>query len=875
MEYKKEWMKKNSRKKLLFVVCILFLIAVTTVVISVYLQILQQKDAVNHSLVYCKNLMVQALGRIAAGLFSFAAFFVSGVFAKRNCVDYFKKTGMTYGKLPVIIPSITAGVITAVLVNDLFYRETLLFFNAVSFNVTDPVFGRDVGYYIFQRPFLMSLQQYLFNLWIFLTIYIVGFYTVNFAMTFSNLSFRYLKIDTVLTHNLVNAGVLFVLLALSFPFERESFLFQNVVDNIGESFVHVKVWIPYYSVMTVALPLLVILSFFFFRKGKYKKAVMTFGVIPFLWVAVMVSSFIVKETVVKPNAFVKESEYIGYNIRMTKKAYGLENMTVVENQGELFSDPEYTKDDVENLLPVPVVDEGTVLSFYVKQSEGSFYIFNDFDLLDTEINGEKTLVYAAVREINHAALQDKSYINSKYRYTHGYGLLMYDATNVNELKSVVTVPEIYYGELTYDYVIVNASGINEIDYTGNTEHRYLGDGGIPLNLLNRILFAVEYRDMKLLTSDFSKNATLLTNRQIVKRAQIAAPFLETDKDPYPVLDGEGRILWVLDGYTCSGQYPFSRYSNGINYIRPSVKIVIDAYNGHVKYYVTDLEDPLIRAYMNIYPFLFEEEPLPYELTEYIKYPEYMFKIQSDLLKKYHLTEDQTESFYTQNDVWGFAKTSSDQGSGVLKEKDPETVHIIPPYGFGDSTESVMMRMYTPSENRHDLTAYVTVGNGVENYGKLTLVYFPRNDFVLGPYQAEIKMKESGLLTDQISLLSKSGFSVDMGNTMVLPFKNRLLYLSAIRVKSSGAGGSLQIPYVVIGYQQENDFVYGIGNTFFDAWENLLIQEKKESDVDNVDETDDRITDLMNRLNDLKKQLDDLQSEIEKLYNEREDVGKED
>lgn len=841
VDYKKEWLKKSSHRKILFISFALLLIALTVVVLNIYLQVLQYDEIGDYSSVYLKNLTVQILCCLVAGIISFVAFFLSGSFVIKNSTRYFKKAGMGFGKFPVIIPAVAAGVITAVLVKEMFYREALLFFHSVSFGTLDPIFGKDIGYYIFQRPFLVVVHNFISNLWIAGTIYTVAYYLVVFAVTNTEFSFKYLKIDSVMTHNIINAGGFLIVWSFSFPFKKEDFLFANVVDSVGASFVHVKVWMPYYTVMTFALPLLITLAFYFYKKNKIKKSVITAAIIPVLWATVMVISFMVKGTVATPNELAMENPFLGYNIKMTRQAYGIDKLTVVES-----TDPTtLTKENIdENLYTIencPVLDENSVLAFYMQQqNDGSYYTYNDIDIIHTDINGEKSNMYIAVRELNHAALPDKSYINTTYRYTHGSGLVMSQLNKINEKGEpeivIFNQPKIYYGELTHDYVVVNATGINEINIDQNQESRYEGTGGIPLTFWNRALFALEYRDMKLLSSGYAKNATLMTNRQILQRAQMVTSFLEIDKDPYPVIDKEGVVKWVLDAYTYSDQYPYSQYVNGFNYIRPSVKILIDAYNGNVKYYVVDREDPVIRTYMNIYPDLFEAGSLPIELSDNMKYPQTIFKIQSDLLRKYHLSEDQTESFYTQNDIWAVAKTSFDTGTA-----------------------------YTPaSDNRHDMISYLSVGCGKEHYGELTLVHFPRNSRTLGPYHAEININRIDFLSEKMNLLRQSGFMVYTGSVSFVPIENNILYIAPVYIKTPGVGDVPKVMEYVAGYQYENEFVYGIGKNLYDSLENMLNQDLSE---DREDKNNAQIQDLMEQLNELKKQLEELQELIENLYNE--------
>jgi uncharacterized membrane protein (UPF0182 family) len=880
MDYKKEWIKKNSRRKILLIVFSLLAVSLGVMAVNVYLEILQYDEIGNFSSAYIKNLLYQLVFSLAAGGIAFFVFALSGFFVRKNCTDYFKKTGMNAGKMYIFIPAVVAGLITAVWVKDKFYREALLFFNKVSFSVKDPVFGKDIGYYIFQRPFLMTLLDFLTNLWIAAVLFTILYYLVSFSTVFSRFSFRYLKIDTVLTHNLINVGIFFMMLACSFPLTKQGFLFDTVNEYVGASFVQVKVWIPYYTIMTFVLPIVTVLAYYLFKKSRYKKALIAIGVIPFLWAAAMVASFVVKETMVKPNELYMESSYLKNNILMTRQAYGIDRITTVESPEPIPPSRELIQKNKGFTENIPVTDEGAALSSFNRYQKGPlFYTFGDADILDYTVNGKKTKVIISAREINRALLSDKSYINLKYRYTHGYGLVMSYAGEVNTegepeyvIKELthessdsslkVLRPEIYYGEMTYDYAIVNASGIREIDFDGSTESRYEGSGGIPLTFWNRLFFALEYRDINLISSEYAKNATLLTNRQILNRAQMAAPFLELDKDPYLILNKEGRLKWVINAYTYSDRYPCSRYTNGINYIRHSVKIVIDAYDGKTELYVIDPSDPLIQAYMKMYPGIFRTDPLPEDIKSYGKYPKYLFEIQSDLLRKYHLEPEQTDAFYTQNRLWAIAKAFNETASASLKDHDPYYVYTLLP--GQEKPGSYWIRAFTPAgDNRHDLTSYLAVGCGPMNYGELILVTFPNDVFVWGPYRWEEKIGEIEPLAEQIRTLRQNGFNVAQGKTTFLPVENSLLYVAPIYLRPSGYGGAPRVLEIVAGYSYGNEFTYGRGKTLSDALTDLF-----EKDEDREEEREvEKLEELMEKLSDLKKQLEDLQEQIENLYNE--------
>lgn len=885
--YKKEWMEKKGFRKIIAIFIVLSGIAVAVIARSIYLKILLYNEAGNLSPIYIKNLIFKVLFSLAAGMITFFTFTITGLTIKKNSTEYFKKIGVDGGKPHVYIPAIIASVITAVLVKELFYREALLFFNSVPFNVTDPVLGKDIGYYIFTRPFQVTVYNYISTLWTVVTLYTVIYYLISFAVAFSGFSFKYLKIDSILSHNLVNAAVFLLIFTCSFIFKKEDLLYANVVDSIGASFVHVKIWIPYYTIMIFVLPVLTFLAFYFFKKKKIRKAAITIGVYPVLWVAVMLISFAVRGLVVKPNEKDMESTYLMHNINMTRQAYKIDDVASFEYTDLVPLTRKIIEDNLYTVENIRIADRAPALATDIQlQSKTSFYTFTDGDISNYDVNGKKTAVLTAVREINHAQLPDKSYINTKYRYTHGYGLVMNPVNKVNKQGQIeflvsnlnhdtrverlkVTRPEVYYGEMTHDYAIVNASGINEIDYDGNRETRYQGQGGIRLTLLNRLFFAIEYGDMNLITSGYAKGATLMPNRQIHQRAQMAVPFLHVDENAYMILDEEGRMKWVLDAYTYSDQYPYSQYVNGMNYIRNSVKIVMDAYDGKVEYYVIDPSDPLIQTYMKIYPGIFRTDPLPAAVAEHMKYPEALFKIQSEILKKYHLTQEQVGEFYSQNNLWAVAKYSADTGG--IKDMDPSYMVSKLPGRENVRPELLLIRPYTPAgENRHNMVSWLLARNDSEHYGELTIVHFPSNINVMGPYQVITGINQIDSLTKDITLLNQGGFSVYKGSLIIVPVENSILYVEPVYVKAPGNSAIPEVRKVVAGYQSGDQFIYGIGKNLSSALDNLFDSDREDGQDQEPDgsKIDSRNLDrLLEKYNELKKQLEELGEMIENLYRE--------
>ncbi len=886
-DYKKEMMKRSTRKKIKAALIIFCVLVVLSLANYIYLEIVQLDEAGNLSSIYVKNLIYKITFSSLAGIITFTSFLISGIFIKRNLNDYFKLKDIPVRKIYVYTPAIIAAVITLISTKDMFYQNAMTYLNAVSFNVKDPILGYDIGYYILKRPFLISIYNFMSTVWIATILYTAGYYTVVFTTVYSQFDYRQLKVNSIISHNLINIATYFLIKTFSFKFRKEGLLFGQVVESVGASYVDVKIWMPYYTIIPFVLLAITGITFYFLKKKEYKKSAYTIGVFPAIWVLISVISFIVQGLVVKPNEKDFESPYLVNNISMTRKAYGLDAITIYEYEKIEPLTRKILADNPQTVDNIRIVDyESTLISNMQLQSNTLFYTFVDGDILNYNINGKDTAIFSAVREINHAQLPDKSYINTKYRYTHGYGLVMNPINRVNNQGQIVYIlnnlshdslddfikverPEVYYGELTYDYAIVNATGINEIDYDGNRETRYQGQGGIKLTSINRILFAAKYNDLNLITSRYAKNATLLPNRQIINRAQMAVPFLHIDNDAYVVLDNQGRMKWVLDGYTYSNQFPYSQYKSGFNYIRNSVKVIIDAYDGKVEYYVIDPEDPIIKTYMKIYPGIFITDDLPESIREHMKYPEFLFKVQTEVLRKYHLNEEKVGDFYSQNDLWAIAKYPSGGYSGNVVDIEPYYIVSNLPDTKDLDPELLLMRPYTPSsEQRHNMVSWLSVRNSYENYGELVLINFPRNMNVLGPYQVEVKINQIDSVSKNMTLWSQGGSDVYKGSLLVVPIGNSILYVEPIYIKAAGKSATPEVREVVTGYQLGDEFIYGVGPNFNAAINNMF---NVTTDGNVVSPGDSNVTDqglkneLLEKYNELKKQLEELGELIENMY----------
>ena len=425
-----------------------------------------------------------------------------------------------------------------------------------------------------------------------------------------------------------------------------------------------------------------------------------------------------------------------------------------------------------------------------------------------------------------------------------------------------------------------------------------------MNFLNKVLFALKNQDLNMLISGYiSSDSKLLINRDIIARAQKAVPFLKVDEDPYILLMSDGSLKWVLDAYTYTDKYPYSQnasqYGN-FNYIRNSVKITIDAYDGTVKYYIIDQKDPIVKMYDKAYPNLFSKDSLPKDVVSHMRYPELMFKIQSEVLRKYHLdpnTGSETiQTFYDNSDKWDIAKSNSGSSSTGSANNNNDLTDMDPYYNMvklpneNNNEELVLMRPFTPS-NKHNMISWLAArSNSLENYGQLVLYNFPKNKNIYGPYQVEGKINQIDQVSKDKTLWGQGGSNVYMGNLLVIPIEDTVLYVEPIYIKSASKSAVPEVKKIVVGYQVGEEFRYGTGSNLDEAIKNLFtgantntsttpnVPQPNQTPTDNQPQTqpnqnpqtntgtiDKKVYDeLMKKYDEMKKQIDEMGKLIDQL-----------
>lgn len=750
----------------------------------------------------------------------FIAAFLNLLFIRLNLRRAGIERGIITTKTMSALLCVLAALLMCTALGETLAERYLMFANPEWFGRCDPIFGKDIGYYIFMRPFLMSLTESAVGAWFIIGCMTFVLYWV-LGVVFGGRTLReVLELRGVGRHIAVNVGILLILNCFTFVFRAEDILYRSFGELRGAGFTDRTVWLTYYRVAPVlAIVLIGLIAYFLYkRKGRY--AITAALVYPAVWLLACAAAFVVQTVVVSPNEVIREKESIANNIEYTRAAYGLDGI----------AEPEF---DVKNDLTaadlrenesvtgnVRIVDLNANLTV-LNQIQGirNYYKFNETDIVPYDINGKKTAVAVTAREITKENLSDSAdtYINRKLRYTHGFGIAMNTINSVTEqgqpellIKDIppksadgiqtIKQPRIYYGELTDDYVIVGNKKYKELDYSEgqeDIEFSYDGSGGLRLGFFNRVMFAARYGDIRLLISDLvSSDSRILINRNITERLKVAAPFLSYDADPYIVIDSDGTLKWVVDAYTVSNAYPYSQSYGGFNYIRNSIKAVVDAYNGDVTFYVIDKNDPIAMSYAKIYPGMFITDEMPEGISRYTKYPEYLFGVRAAVYGKYHVSNP--TSFYNKNDMWVVAK---ERYGTSTEEMDIAAYYNMMKLDDGRDEELLLSIPYTLA-NKDNMVAWLAARNDREGYGKLRVYKFPKDINVYGPMQIENRINAHMEISKELNLWSQGGSKVIRGNMIVVPINNSIIYVEPIYITSTNQTTLPELKQVIAAYDEK-------------------------------------------------------------------------
>ena len=889
-DYYKEMKSRKGNKKIYVIAGLVLAFILLSIVSSIYLEVIQLKEIGDFDTVFWTNFAYKAIFASIVFVIIFLAIFITNIQIKKNFEKYFKGLDGKLNKVYNIPVALLIALVGAFFSKEAFFERGLMYLNRVNFETVDPVFGLDIGYFLFSRPFLMTVYEFFSSLMIFLIIYTVVYYILLGVGSVDKIVLKSLNLDNsslkpFFRHNLVNIALFFFIRTFSYRFRGEGLVYSTFENVRGAGYVDVNIWLNFFKVIPFILMALVVIALVSLYKGKIKRSVTTILVYPAVWILVSLIASGVQFFMVTPNVSSYEGPFIGNNIAMTKLAFGLDQIKSVDFPDIQELTPDVLERNQQTVDNIRIIDYSSTLANNRQvQSLRNYYTFRHGSIVNFPRDGENIPAFIAAREMERENLPDKTYLSTRFRYTHGFGVVvnpLNEISNQGQVRFIIgdledgnenlENPAIYYGLLSDDYVYTNAQGLDEINYDGTASVRYQGDGGLLMTPLNRLLFSIYYGDYQMLVSRHINNQTrLLLNREVVNRARMALPFLKIDDDPYIMISDEGRLKWVVDGYTTSNSFPYSQSVRDFrfgeyNYIRNSVKILVDAYDGTVECYVIDREDPVIKVYKNIYPQAFAEGELPLDVRNYMKYPEYLFNVQTRLLRRYHLGEDEVGKFFSNTDLWEISKTLGSQNSNVV-DIEPFYNMIRLPGEISDSEEFILMRPFSPSGDRNNMVSWLAARNSYENYGEMVLFQFSRDSNVLGPQQVGVTIDQDDEISSATTLWGQSGSSVYKGSLLVIPIEESILYIQPIYVRAETGSSIPEVRRIIAGFQKDGQFVFGAGQMLETALENMFESAKRgEVIIDDIPEPD-----LDKEIQDEQEQEleleDDHEREIEEMIN---------
>ncbi|MBU0671515.1 MAG: UPF0182 family protein [Candidatus Margulisbacteria bacterium] len=707
-----------------------------------------------------------------------------------------KKINLLWG-LGILVVSIFMG-LSAVTQ----WQVVLKALNASAFGVSDPVFGYDVGFYVFNFPLQKFLQGFIFSALLLSTIAAIWNYLISGSISFSQLKLSFGR--GVKPHLAILLAAITLVFTWGLWLGELEILYSVRGVVFGAGYADVTAQLLGYNLqifvlmITAALFVLTI----FIKENRLPIA----GIAAYIVVAIAMGGIypaIVQNLQVKPSEISMEAPYIANGIKFTRLAYGLDKIEEKEFAANYNLSLRDLRRNNQTISNIRLWDPRPLIKTY-RQLQGIrlYYDFNDVDVDRYEIKGKYQQVMLSARELKVGKLPEKAqtWVNQHLKFTHGYGVCL---SPVNEqtqeglpdllIKNIppetktnlkIKRPELYYGEETNNYVIVKTSE-QEFDYPKGDKNiytTYQGKGGVQISSIwRRLAFTIKYADLKILLTDYiTSDSRILFDRNIHQRVRKIMPFLRYDRDPYIVVS-DGKLFWIQDAYTTSDLYPYSDPTGSgfdkFNYIRNSVKVIINAYNGDVTYYIVDDKDPLIKTYQKIYPALFKPvAQMPEGLKKHLRYPEDLFKVQANKYAAFHM--DDPEVFYNQEDLW---HTPKEIYAGSEVPMVP--YYIIMKLPQEEREEFLLMQPFTPN-NKDNMIAWLAGRSDLPNYGKLIVYKFPKDKLIYGPMQIEARIDQQTEISQQFTLWGQVGSRVIRGNLLAIPIEQSILYIEPIYLEAS-------------------------------------------------------------------------------------------
>ena len=871
--------KRKIRKILVTIVAAIAIFAIFVYARGEYLEIKEIGE--NYLSIFNQNMRNVSVTAIINFAIVFWVTYITTKRVKKGLTTFFEDEKKAMPVLPQkSISFIIATIVTICTTPIILQKAQLCFFNT-QFVEADPVLGLDIGFFVFIWPFLELITLYAMIAVIASTVYAAIYYILVFNICFDGITRESVKRSGLLDQALVNIKVLVVIIAVLILLENvnigvQKFLVLNTEESINYSLYGAgitEVKIKFFAYIALA-PIILIAAFKAianFKKKNTKKVISSILIVPGYLLIVLLVMVGFNLIYVNSNELDKEKQYIAYNIKNTKNAYGIDIDEIsVQDEGTIKK--EAIDENANTIENIPIVTSDMLLKDLASSnSSKGYYEFKTTSLATYNIDGKEKLIYISPREIT---TKQSAYNTKTYEYTHGFGTIISNATEVSSSGNIihiqkdfeksdevisVTEPRIYFGINTNNTIVTNSNGKKEFDYpiqdaTQNTENSYDGQAGITANFIDRLVLAIKEKDLKLVFSgNVTSESKILINRNVIQRAKTLMPYLTYDDEPYMVINSDGELIWVLDAYTTSNNYPYSQRTtlkdNGIskqeiNYIRNSVKVLVNAYTGEIKFYRTDKSDPIATVYKNMYPDLFTDDEIPEDISNHFKYPKYLYNIQAEVLERYHNV--QPDVLYRNDDVWAVATHSSTRKMTSSKGTTIQAYYTMTKTTDSDESKLGLVLPYTPY-GKQNLRGYLagTVNDNGENV--LKLYNYAENSNVLGPMQLDTQLEQDETISKELESLNVAGTKITK-DIIIVPIDNTLLYVEPIYQQYVNEKDTLPtLKKVVVASGSK----VAIGNTFNEAISNLVSQYAVDIEVENTDD----LNELMDQIIKANSNLD--------------------
>ena len=777
---------------------------------------------------------------------------------KKGLKPFFEKEKKEIPKLPNKSLALVISALVSFVTSSALMQKIMLIANGTSFGIQDPIFGLDIAYYMFQKPVIETLALYFVILFVGLSIYIALYYVIAFNRYFDGVDGKMLKESLFMKKLTRNALLIIIGIAILTVINTQNTMFgkiltvKNDLEIVGAGMTETTIKLWGYVIFAFVIIIFAYRALKYFKKGNTGKVLKNLAVIPGYLVVLFIVMVVFDLAFVRTNELDKEKEYIAENIKNTKNAYNINiEEKNIENSGTITSEEVEENANVINNIPV-ISKDAVSKTLENSQTVTGHYVYPNISIAKYNINGKNQLVYVAPREITNSG---RTYNNKTYEYTHGIGEIFTSATESSQNGNIqyiqkdivgkdekinISEPRIYFGLETKETIATNTKNKNEYDYTDENGtdqvYSYNGQAGLQLGFLDRLILGMKKGDINLAFSgEITNESKILINRDVITRAKKALPYLIYDEEPYTAVTDEGKIVWVLDAYTVSSSYPYSQYTSiehdgtkeKINYIRNSVKVIIDSYDGTMSYYITDRNDPIAMAYRNIYPSLFKEldEKIPEDISSHFVYPEFLYNVQAKILKVYHNVKP--DVLYRADDVWDIAKfnsTKSTKSTGTYMEPYYTMVKT------SDGEQLGLVQIYTPDE-KQNIISYL-VGSNSNGNNELKLYKFSADSNIVGPMQLDKQLEEDEAISSELKSLNVTGTKLTK-QMIAVPNNNTILYVEPIYQTMLNESEVPVLKKVVVASGNK----VAIGDNLTKALENLLSKYAVDIEVENTDDVE--------------------------------------